>query len=300
MSFVIEDGSGVVDANSYTNEAFALTYLTDRGRNTENTWDTLTSTQRQSALIKATDYIENKYGLNFRGAKEFNDLEAAKGVLSLSANPSDSETVIIGVITYVFNTVLGSTNSILIGATTELSLDNLIDAINFSSDNEGITFGTGTVIHPTVEAKTFTDNAVVVEAKTSGTSGNLIGTTETLANGSWANATLTGGTDTGQPQPLAFPRSNMFDQGGTKIVGIPKPLKQACVEYAVRVVLGTSELISDPTNSGMITRKKEKVGVIEEETEYSGNGLDQVNISYPAADRLLNQYLNAGGGVIRA
>ena len=30
MALVIEDGSGVAGANSYANENFALTYLTDR------------------------------------------------------------------------------------------------------------------------------------------------------------------------------------------------------------------------------------------------------------------------------
>ena len=299
VNLIIEDGSGVKDANGYIDEAFALEYLTNRGREVENGWSGLTSDQQKAAIIAATDYIENQFGLRFRGSKEFSNLDRANSTLTLTANPVNGESVTIGSVTYVFNTVLGGANSILIGLSPSTSLDNLIAAINLL-DGIGVTYGLGTVVHPLVTASTFIDDAMVVTADESGTAGNLIVSTSTFVGGVWSSPTLTGGTDTGQPQPLSFPRVNLFDKDGNLIIGMPVPLKQATAEYAVRSVSTT--LAPDPKagGSGRIIRKKEKVSVIEEDTTYSGDGLDESIQSYPAADRLLKQYISSSSGVIRA
>ena len=62
---IVEDGTGVADANSYTTEAFADLYFTDRG-NTD--WTSSTSSEKEAALIKATDYIELRFKDRWRGA----------------------------------------------------------------------------------------------------------------------------------------------------------------------------------------------------------------------------------------
>jgi hypothetical protein len=63
MAFTLEDGSIVADANSLCDLAFADAYFTDRG---VATW-TGTNTVKQQALIKATDYIEQRWGPRFIG-----------------------------------------------------------------------------------------------------------------------------------------------------------------------------------------------------------------------------------------
>ncbi len=57
MAFTVEDGTIVAGANSYVTVAYADTYNTDRG-NAAWTGD---DAVKEAALIKATDYIEQKY-----------------------------------------------------------------------------------------------------------------------------------------------------------------------------------------------------------------------------------------------
>lgn len=52
------DGAVVDDANSYVAVAYADTYHADRGA---TAWAALTTAQKQAALIKATDYVEQTY-----------------------------------------------------------------------------------------------------------------------------------------------------------------------------------------------------------------------------------------------
>ena len=55
MAFVTEDGTGLAEANSYVSVAEADAYHADRGN---AAWIGEDSA-KQSALIKATDYLEN-------------------------------------------------------------------------------------------------------------------------------------------------------------------------------------------------------------------------------------------------
>lgn len=67
MSFQVEDGSGLANANSYVELAFVLDYFTDRN---VPAWAALTSdTIRQAACIAATDYIDSRWGAYFLGCK---------------------------------------------------------------------------------------------------------------------------------------------------------------------------------------------------------------------------------------
>lgn len=61
MSFVVEDGSGVANANSYVSAADAVTYFTDRGKTALAATATATL---QVALVLATDYIDSKFSFN--------------------------------------------------------------------------------------------------------------------------------------------------------------------------------------------------------------------------------------------
>ncbi len=64
MAFTPEDGSGKDDANSYVDVAFADGYFADRG---QTQWGTAAQADREVALIKATDYIDKRFGPMFKG-----------------------------------------------------------------------------------------------------------------------------------------------------------------------------------------------------------------------------------------
>lgn len=67
MALIVEDGTGLANANSYCASAAADSYHSDRGN---ATWAALTSGQKSEALIKATDYIEQVYFGRWQGDKK--------------------------------------------------------------------------------------------------------------------------------------------------------------------------------------------------------------------------------------
>lgn len=118
---------------------------------------------------------------------------AATGVLTLTGNAVDTETVTIGTKTYTFQATLTDVDgNVLIGATASDSLDNLIAAITLGAGS-GTLYAASTTLHPTVTAVAGAGDTMDVTAKSTGTGGNSIATTETLTNGSWGAATLSGG-----------------------------------------------------------------------------------------------------------
>lgn len=62
MAFVAEDGTGLANANSFCTEAAADAYHADR-----NNLGWSGATQKQAALIAATDYIVKRWTGQFRG-----------------------------------------------------------------------------------------------------------------------------------------------------------------------------------------------------------------------------------------
>jgi len=65
VAFVVEDGTGLPNANAYCSVAFADAYMADRGR---TDWAAATNDARQIAIIKATDFIDHNY--KFVGVRE--------------------------------------------------------------------------------------------------------------------------------------------------------------------------------------------------------------------------------------
>jgi hypothetical protein len=118
---------------------------------------------------------------------------AATGILTLTANPSDGETVVIFGRTYTFQDVLTEANgNVLIGVDASASLDNLIAAIGGLAGS-GTLYAAATIPHAFVLASPGAGDTMNVRAKVRGDGGNSIDTDQTLSNGSWAHATLTGG-----------------------------------------------------------------------------------------------------------
>lgn len=118
---------------------------------------------------------------------------AASGVLTLTGQPLNTETVTIDTKVYTFQTTLTNVDgNVLIGASASASLDNLIAAITLGA-GAGTTYAAATTLHPTVTAAAGAGDTMDATAKVKGTGGNTIATTETLTNGSWGAATLAGG-----------------------------------------------------------------------------------------------------------
>lgn len=85
-TIIVEDGTGKVDANSYVSVAEADTYFTDRG---ETGWTGETTTNKEIALILATDYIEVVFGTQFKGNIEFPDTPQALSFPRLNLYDAD-------------------------------------------------------------------------------------------------------------------------------------------------------------------------------------------------------------------
>ena len=118
---------------------------------------------------------------------------AAAQTLTLTNQPVHAETVAVGGKVYTFETVLTNVDGrVLIGATTEDSLDHLVAAVNLGA-GAGTPYAALTTLHPTVSATDGTGLTVVFTAKTAGVAGNAITTTETLTFGSFGGVTLAGG-----------------------------------------------------------------------------------------------------------
>ena len=66
MAFIVEDGSGVEDATAYVAVAFVDEYHTDRG----NVGWAGANDVKQQAIVKATDYIDKRFGKRFRGLRK--------------------------------------------------------------------------------------------------------------------------------------------------------------------------------------------------------------------------------------
>lgn len=64
MALTKEDGTIVVDANSYADATDADAYQTDRGR---QAWLDADAAVKDAALVRATDYIETRFGRRFVG-----------------------------------------------------------------------------------------------------------------------------------------------------------------------------------------------------------------------------------------
>lgn len=80
MAFVVEDGTGLANSNSYESVANSLIYHADRGN---VAWAALSEDEQKAALIRASDYADKRFGRRFRGyrrsksqAKEWPRLDA--------------------------------------------------------------------------------------------------------------------------------------------------------------------------------------------------------------------------------
>ena len=297
MAFIVETGAGVPGANALATPAFVTAYLTDRGREGEDSWGTSSEELQREAIVVATTYIGTRWGSRLKGEKLRTVINGRKatGTLTLASNPLDTETVQVGLVTYRFVTTLAQENDVLIGADVQTSLLSLAAAINTGGSAEGVEATTLPSYEATASAGATT---LAISAQVKGENGNEISLVTSVTGASVSGATLSGGLDQG-PQSAPFPRRYLYDLAGNLVVGVPLKAKQATAEYAVRAM--ASALDPDPTvddRGGVVQRKHERMGPFEEETEYVP-GVIRITRPYPAADRLLSEYVQTLAGVVR-
>lgn len=120
----------------------------------------------------------------------------ATGALTFSAAGTAADTVTIGSRVYTLVAALTAADQVLIGVSAAATALNLIAAINGAA-GAGTTYGTATVPHQDVSARTNASGVVGLVAHDAGVAGNAIATTEAGTGASFGAATLTGGLDTG-------------------------------------------------------------------------------------------------------
>ena len=67
MAFTAETGSGDELANAYILEAFADTHHADHGN---TAWAALMSADKQTSIVRASSYIDKRFGRKFRGVRK--------------------------------------------------------------------------------------------------------------------------------------------------------------------------------------------------------------------------------------
>jgi hypothetical protein len=158
-----------------------------------------------SGTIKLQDGVDNTAGAKATSTLTTSGIVPAVhavNVFTLTDVMGNTETVTIGDVVYTWMTALSAGPTVpyevLIGASAAASLDNLKSAINGTA-GVGTTYSVGTSAHPLVIATTNSDTAQTIHSRTYGTGNNTLATTETTANGSWADTTLGGGTGASNP-----------------------------------------------------------------------------------------------------
>lgn len=117
----------------------------------------------------------------------------ATGVLTLSGNAANTETVVIDGKTYTFQTSLTNVDGhVLIGVDAATSIANLAAALGLWS-GAGTLYAAATTAHASAYPAGYSATALTVQALTPGTGGNSLATTETMGSGAWGASTMAGG-----------------------------------------------------------------------------------------------------------
>lgn len=73
MAFVIEDGTGISNANALVSDTEFDDYWTDRGTTFSGGTAPELLALKKVAIINATSYMENRFRTRFKGTREFQD-----------------------------------------------------------------------------------------------------------------------------------------------------------------------------------------------------------------------------------
>lgn len=178
--------------------------------------------------------------LNQRPAWDDTYVEAAnlyaEGVLTLTGLPLNTETMTIGAQTYTWVTSFSGipANEILIGADIAACISNAIAAIN-NGAGEGTVYGTGTTANASATALVYASQTFALRAITIGAAGNSVATTETLTNGAFDAATLTGGQDIPSPSDFSIERLPIDVSGILAVQGTARASKTDAGSASLRM-----------------------------------------------------------------
>lgn len=146
------------------------------------------------ALTGTATYHPPQYA---RDKKDFYPIGSAvdvlvkqRAILTVGANPSDTNTVTVGGKVYTFQTTLTDVDgNVKIGATASDSIDNLIAAINLGA-GAGTTYATSMTINAKVTASIGAGDTMLAEQKASAGTVETILCSDTLGTGNWSGTSL--------------------------------------------------------------------------------------------------------------
>lgn len=259
MTLIVEDGTGLATAESYASVAEYEAYWAARGG------------------IPST--VTDAY---------------ATGVLVMPALPTDGDTVTIDSVPYTFkDTLTTAAGDVLIGASVTTAQNNLVAAVNATAGGAGVTFGSLTVAHPTVSAGAFSSAAATFTARTAGTDGDAIATTETFTSAAnvWQAATLSGaatalnvrlrkataridhekwkGTRIGTTQALDWPRVGVYDDEGFLLDSDAVPTRVKNALYVLASKDPATFLVDvSPGSGGAIKSESKGLGPLKKSVVY--------------------------------
>lgn len=193
----------------------------------------------------------------------------AAAILTLSDNPSNTETVTIGSQAYTFKTALSSAFDILIGADIEATLANLVAGIN-QATGEGTTYGTGTTANTDVYGQGLPSPQTEVIALLAGTAGNSITVSETV-DGTWDGATLSGGADIPGPSSFKFTRMPPGVTTIRSIMTVTRAYKTESGPAKMKTnFVGPSGTIDEGTEVSLPVEPAYRIDIFEEDPDTSG------------------------------
>jgi len=99
-----------------------------------------------------------------------------------------------------------------------------------------------------------------------------------------------------ETQGLEFPRSYLYDRYGNVVNGLPAPIVEAAILYALEWL--NDNLYPDTSTSSAkeVKKKKTVVGPITTEVEYVGSVSQGSALKFPLADKLVKQYTTGSNG----
>ncbi len=128
----------------------------------------------------------------------------AQGTLTIDTKPIAGDTMTVDAKVYTFkDTITAADGDVFIGALLADSQANIVAAFNLTGV-AGTDYGSGMTYHPTVSIAAFAADDAVLTAKTGGTAGNSIATTETFDEGTNVFDAATLGTTTTGAVPTSL------------------------------------------------------------------------------------------------
>ena len=144
--------------------------------------------------IKAVNFLSSYFAF---GAVAASSAISATGTLTSTANYGNGDVVNVGGVSYTFkDPFVNLAYNVAKGATEQLSMQNLVDAINQNNPSlAGIEFGPSTFANPNVTAGTDGQHVVTFTALVSGVAGNAVALSASCAHATASGTTLGGGVD---------------------------------------------------------------------------------------------------------